>query len=123
MKRGKSPGHDGLSIEHLQHAGVHMPRVLCLLLNLCVGHAYLPEALMKTTVVPIIKNKTGDASDKSNYRPISLATAIAKVLDGLLDKHLDKHLNVHDAQFGFRAGLSTESAILWLKETVRLLHT
>ncbi|XP_047040219.1 uncharacterized protein LOC124644750 [Helicoverpa zea] len=34
MVGGKSPGHDGLSIEHLKHAGVHLPREysgICLL--------------------------------------------------------------------------------------------
>ncbi|XP_046976555.1 uncharacterized protein LOC124542674 [Vanessa cardui] len=119
MSRGKSPGHDGLSIEHLKHAGPHLSRVLATLYNLCIKHAYLPEALMKTVVVPIVKNKTGNISDKSNYRPISLATVAAKVLDGLLDTQLDKYLNLHDNQFGFRPGLSTESAILCLKQTVR----
>lgn len=34
MERGKSPGHDGLSIEHLRYAGRHLPRVLALLFNL-----------------------------------------------------------------------------------------
>lgn len=75
--------------------------------------------MLKTIVVPVVKNKTGDVSDKANYRPISLATVIAKVLDGLLDKELDKWITVHDAQFGFRPGLSTESAILCLKQTVQ----
>ncbi|KAL0841056.1 hypothetical protein ABMA28_014821 [Loxostege sticticalis] len=95
----KSPGHDGLSIEHLRHAGVHLPRVLALLFNMCLVHSYLPAELMKTIVVPIIKNKTGDISDRSNYRPISLATVIAR--------------------HGFKRGLSTESAILSLKHTVK----
>lgn len=31
---------------------------------------------------------------------------------------LDKYLRLHDAQFGFRAGLSTESAIICLKQAV-----
>ena len=75
--------------------------------------------MMRTVVVPVIKNKTGDASDKSNYRPISLATIVAKVLDSVLNVHLEKHLILHDAQFGFRPGLSTESAIACLKHTVR----
>ncbi|KAL0861377.1 hypothetical protein ABMA27_008925 [Loxostege sticticalis] len=74
---------------------------------------------MHTIFVPIIKNKTGDSSDVNNYRPISLATVIAKVLDSLLSRRLDKHISLNDAQFGFRAGLSTESAILCLKQTVR----
>ncbi|KOB52230.1 reverse transcriptase, partial [Operophtera brumata] len=34
--------------------------------------------LMRTIVIPIVKNKTGDVSDKYNYRPISLATVTAK---------------------------------------------
>ncbi|XP_050557479.1 uncharacterized protein LOC126911962 [Spodoptera frugiperda] len=119
MSRGKSPGHDGLSIEHFKYAGVHLPRVLAMFYTLCLNHSYLPPDLMKTIIVPIVKNKTGDLSDKNNYRPISLATIVAKVLDSVLDSELDKHLNIHDAQFGFRAGLSTESAILSLKHTVQ----
>lgn len=119
MTKGKSPGHDGLSIEHLQAAGVHLPRVLSMLYNICIRHSYLPSDMMKTVVVPIAKNRTGDVSDIANYRPISLATIIAKVLDGLLDLQLRKHLKLHDLQFGFRQGVSTESAILCLKHTVK----
>ncbi|CAB3239040.1 unnamed protein product [Arctia plantaginis] len=119
MTRGKSPGHDGLSIEHLKYAGAHLPDVLALLFNLCIRHSYLPPDLIKTIVVPIVKNKTGDPSDKTNYRPISLATITAKVLDGVLDRRLDEHITLHDAQFGFQKGLSTESAILALKHTIR----
>nr|XP_053623977.1 uncharacterized protein LOC128682936 [Plodia interpunctella] len=66
MCRGKSPGHDGLSIEHLQHAGLHLPRVLNMLFSLCMSHSYLPSEMMKTVVVPIVKNRTGDTSDRTN---------------------------------------------------------
>ncbi|CAK1601199.1 unnamed protein product [Parnassius mnemosyne] len=53
--------------------------------------------LIKTIVVLIVKNKTGDISDKSNYRPISLATVTAKVLDRLLSNELQKVLQIHEA--------------------------
>ncbi|KAL0860141.1 hypothetical protein ABMA27_010448 [Loxostege sticticalis] len=46
-------------------------------------------------------------------------TVIAKVLDGLLDRRLGEHIQTHDAQFGFKPGLSTESAIFCLKQTVQ----
>lgn len=88
-----------------------------MLFTFCIWHSYLPEAMIRTIVVPIPKNKTGDASELSNYRPISLATVIAKVLDGIIDIQLGQHLQIHDAQFGFRSGLS-EMAILNLKHTV-----
>ncbi|XP_026322729.1 uncharacterized protein LOC113232273 [Hyposmocoma kahamanoa] len=74
---------------------------------------------MRTVVVPIVKNKTGDFSELSNYRPISLATIVAKVLDSVLDGYLKGHLRLNNAQFGFRSGLSTESAIMCLKRTVQ----
>lgn len=118
MKGGKSPGHDGLSVEHLRFAGVHLPRVLAMFFNLCIGHTYLPQELMKTIVVPIPKDKTGDAADQNNYRPISLETVVAKVLDRLLDRQLAQYIQLNEAQFGFRPGLSTETAILRLKHTV-----
>lgn len=54
MSHGRSPGHDGLSIEHLKHAGALLPTVLAVFYNQCVGHSYLPTALMKTLVVPIV---------------------------------------------------------------------
>lgn len=119
MARGRSPGHDGLSIEHLRYAGPHICRLLSLLFNFCVSHSYLPTEMLKTIVVPIVKNKTGDVSSKYNYRPISLATVIAKVFDGVLNAELEKFFQPHDNQFGFRSGLSTESAVLCLKHTVR----
>ena len=34
---------------------------------------------MKTAIVPIIKNKTGDTSDKYNNRRIALLTAASKI--------------------------------------------
>ena len=34
---------------------------------------------MITAIVPIIKNKTGDTSDRNNYRPIALVTACSKI--------------------------------------------
>ncbi|KAL0893463.1 hypothetical protein ABMA27_013667 [Loxostege sticticalis] len=123
MSRGKSPGHDGLSIEHLKYAGPHLPRVLFMLFNFCIGHGYLPSDMMRTIVVPIVKNKTGDLADKNNYRPISLATVISKVFDSVLNARLNMYIKLHDNQFGFRPGLSTESAVLSLKHAITYYTT
>lgn len=43
MACGKSPGHDGLGVEHLRHAGVHLPRVLAMFFAICVNRSYLPH--------------------------------------------------------------------------------
>lgn len=81
LSTGKSPGHDRLSIEHLKFTRVHLGPVLGTFFSLCLNHTYLYAELTQTIIVPIIKNKTGDISQKSNYRPISLAAVIVKMLD------------------------------------------
>ena len=58
---------------------------------------------MKTAIVPIIKSKTGDTSDKNNYRPIALVTAASKLFDICILKILETYLITHDHQFGFKA--------------------
>ncbi|KAJ8719652.1 hypothetical protein PYW08_011827 [Mythimna loreyi] len=47
MKGGKSPGHDGFSIEHLKFTGVHLPRVLTTFFTLCVSHSYLLSEMLR----------------------------------------------------------------------------
>lgn len=119
MSRGKSPGHDSLSIEHLKHAGPHLARLLAMLFNFCISHSYMPEEMIRTVVIPVVKNKISDITDKNNYRPISLATVVSKVFDSMLNSRLTQHIKLHDNQFGFQTGLSTESAVLCVKHAIR----
>ena len=42
---------------------------------------------LKTIIVPLVKSKIGDASDKNNYRPIALVTVASNLLEpGPLNK-------------------------------------
>ena len=61
-------------------------------------------------MVPIIKNKTGDTSDKNNYRPIALVTLHLNCLNFLFLKFRNLPVT-QDYQFGFKAKHSTEMCI------------
>ena len=76
---------------------------LSLLFNCLISHGYLPRDFMKTAIVPIIKKKSGNSSDKANYRPIALATAYSKLFESCLLIMLKKYLHTHDQQFGFKS--------------------
>ena len=56
-----------------------------------MSYGYLPEAFMKSFIVPLIKNKTGYTSDKGNYTPVAIASACSKVIEcvllGLIEVH------------------------------------
>ena len=43
-----------------------------------LSHGYLPEEFIKSFIVPLIKNKTGDTSDKGNYRPVAILYRLAQ---------------------------------------------
>ena len=51
--------------------------LMSLLYNSMLIHGFLLDAMMVTTIAPIIKNKAGDPSDNNN---IVLATVASKLL-------------------------------------------
>ena len=65
LKGGKSCGVDGLAAEHFMFAHRITHIFLSLLFNTFILHGYLLADFMKTAMVPIIKNKIGDTSDKT----------------------------------------------------------
>ena len=119
LKSGKSCGVDGLAAEHFLFAHRITHVFLSLLFNTFILHGYLPADFMKTAIVPIIKNKTGDTSDKNNYRPIALVTAASKLFEICILEILDTYLITHDHQFGFKAKYSTDMYIFTVKTLVK----
>jgi hypothetical protein len=65
-------------------------------------------------VIPIYK--TGEKSDCSNYRPISVISAVAKAFEKIVYNQLNNFLNqnttISTHQSGFRSRNSTETTLL-----------
>ena len=90
-----------------------------MLFNCFISHGYLPREFMKTAIVPIIKNKSGNTSDKSNYRPIALVTACSKIFESCLLKMLEHYLESHDHQFRFKSQHATDMCIFSVKSVIK----
>ena len=104
LECGKAAGSDGICCaEYLKfsHAKIHTLLALCF--SLCISHGYLPADLIETTIVPIVKNKSGNLSDSNNYRPIALATIVSKIFESVLLMKCSDYLNSCDNQFGFKS--------------------
>ena len=91
---------------------------MSLCFTLCLAHGYLPPAMIETTIVPIVKNKSGNLSDSSNYRPIALATIVSKMFESVLLFKCAEYLSTSDNQFGFKSSHSTDLCIYTLKEFI-----
>ena len=74
---------------------------------------------MKTVIVPIIKNKTGDTSDKNNYRPIALVTACSKNFELCILSIIKIYICIHDHQFGFKKQHATDMCIYTVKSVIK----
>ena len=81
-------------------------------------HGYLPADSIVTTLVPIIKNKRGDITDKNNYRPIALATVFSKLFEKVVLELCKEYPHTCENQFGFKQKLGTDQCIFALKEIV-----
>ena len=118
-KLGKACGHDGLAAEHFIFADGSICVYLSMLYTSMLSHGYLPEEFMKSFIVPLIKNKTGDTSDKGNYRPVAIVSACSKIFECVLLGLIEVYLCTSDNQFGFKSKHSTDLCIYTLKSIIQ----
>lgn len=113
LKNTSSTGWDGISSLLLKKCiGILGPPIthLC---NLCLTSGVFPTLLKESIVIPIFKS--GDRDGITNYRPISLLSTLAKILEKLINTRLVNYLEANNLlagnQYGFRAKKSTVDAI------------
>ena len=66
LKSGKACGTDGLSAHHFIHSDRRITILLSIFYNRVIFHGHLPDDFMKTIIIPLIKNKSGDTSNVNN---------------------------------------------------------
>lgn len=119
MANNKASDCYGLCIEHFKLAGDLYCCAIATCINSMMIHGYIPSEATQTVICPTVKEKNGDISDASNYRPIALATIFSKIVEHILLCRLQGYLSTSDNQFGFKRGHSTLMPILLLKELLR----
>jgi len=87
---------------------------LLLLLKASLALGYIPMSWRHISVV-FIPKPGKPLSQAKSLRPISLMPLILKTLEKLLDRHIKDGVLVerplHQNQFAYRAGMSTETAL------------
>ena len=56
-------------------------------------HGYLPDSLMETKIIPIVKDKKGSLTNKENYRPIAITSVMSKILESAILKQIKSLLH------------------------------
>lgn len=111
----KAPGPDGIPAEVLGIVAKKRPEILLNLYNTCLVEGVFSKDWKTARLILIDKNKGGDPSLPSSYRPLSLLNTLGKLFEMLLRPRIQQAVQeaggLNDRQYGFRKGRSTIGAI------------
>ena len=73
LVRNKSPRLDGICCERIKFSGQQLPVLLSILMSASLVHGYVPKSMLKSVIIPLIKNKNTRISDEDNYSRVCVA--------------------------------------------------
>jgi hypothetical protein len=98
-----------------------MPQVTAYI-NASLASACVPDCHKSALVTPLLKKDGLDTNEYKNYRPVSNITFVSKILEKVVVKQLVTHMTDNDMydhlQSAYRAGHSTESALVKVKSDI-----
>ncbi|XP_065662974.1 uncharacterized protein LOC136085582 [Hydra vulgaris] len=116
LKSNKSAGSDKVSVNILKLVYDIIEPSLFHIFNQSLKSGKVPDKLKIARVTPVFKS--GDESEPSNYRPISVLSCFSKLLERIVYNRLYNHLTennmLYSKQFGFKKQHSTDHAIVEL---------
>ena len=120
MRNSSARGSDGLCIKVIKLSFNSIGHILLHLVNSCIISNDIPTDWKHSLVHPILKS--GDPTDPSNYRPISILPVISKIVERAVQRQLYHYLNsnklLSPSQHGFRPQHSTETALTFVTDSI-----
>ena len=122
-KKSTAPGADTVHYDMLKQLTEKGKFNLLGLINESWTRGELPSQWKESTIIPLLKPGK-DSHNPKSYRPISLTSAICKVMETMVANRLTSHLEnkglLSDTQSGFRRNRSTIDQILRLESAIRI---
>lgn len=120
LRLDSATGWDGIPSMLLRVCRDTLAPLLTHIINISIAKGVFPEPFKKALVHPI--HKGGPRECVNNYRPISILSALSKVMEKLINSRLVNYLTKYKIiatnQYGFKKGVSAEDAIIDLTQLV-----
>ena len=116
LKNGRSGGPDKFLNDFFVYGTGSLSPFLSVLFNKIFDTGYFPESWSEGYIVPL--HKKGKLDDVSNFRGITLLSALGKIFTRILNNRLtdwaEEYYIYIEAQAGFRSNMSTVDNIFFL---------
>ena len=116
MKKQKpklSCGLDGINNKLVKTCHEELAKPMRIIINKSIDTGIVPQAYKIGRIIPLYKK--GNAGDCGNYRPVSLLSALSKILEKVICTQMMAYLNKQNLlcpdQFGFRPKSQTNHVI------------
>ena len=114
LKRNKGPGFDDINANQVKPCFDSLKLPLLHIFNCSLQSGIFPDKMKIAKILPVFKS--GDDSDISNYRPISLLPLFSKLLEKVMHSKLYNYMEENKLffykQFGFRKKSSVDYGLL-----------
>ena len=120
MKGSAACGEDGINIRMIWLSFDAIGPLILRLVNSSILHSDIPASWKHSLVHPVFKS--GDPTNASNYRPISIVPVIAKIVERAVHQQLYHYMSsnhlLSPTQHGFRPRYSTETALISVSDQI-----
>ena len=111
-------GFDKIHSNHFKYAKYGLDWFLSRLFSAFLSHSYIPKAMLKGEIRPLVKDRFGDLTSLDNYRPVMISSNFLKLFEYCLLPMLESSFKLNFRQFGFRRYTSTSIAVMTLREII-----
>ena len=122
LKPKTSAGLDCVSNKLLKRIAPLIINPLHYLINLSLETGFVPQQIKVSKIIPLFKTGSGDKNNFSNYRPISILSSFAKLIEKIVCSQLMYYLNNNDLlykhQYGFRGKHGTSHPLIHFTNNV-----
>ena len=119
-KYSRSPGPDGIDPLIARKTIGSVAGVVSAIINSSFETGIIPPDLKIANITPIFKQ--GDKMSMTNYRPVSVLSYFAKIMEKAMCDRLTGYINIRDvlypSQYGFRTGHTTDMALINIQDLI-----